>query len=148
MTPSRDAAFLNRVVNDATVFRGATLGILTDPVDMTPLLADERNLFLANEHGGFLLIDKGSGIYEIHTQFLPEGRGKSAIVAGRDAMKYMFSETPARALMTFCPLDNPQSAFLARACGMKRFKTVTELGVKGDMYTITKGDWSCLPSSR
>ncbi len=148
MMPSRDAAFLNRIVNDPSVFTGATMGLAREPVDMTPLVMDERNLFLANEHGGFLLIDKGDGIYEIHTQFLPEGRGKSAIVAGRDAMKYMFVETSAKALMTFCPLDNPQSMFLARACGMKKFKTVTELGVKGDMYTITKGEWQCLSQSR
>lgn len=144
MTPSRDAAFLNRVVNDPSVLPWVNLGLFPDGIDTKPLVENDRNLFLANEHGGFLLVDKGDGIYEIHTQFLPEGRGRSAIEAGREAMRYVFTQTAIQALMTFCPLNNPQAAFLAKACGMNRFKTVTQFGTEGDLYTITKGEWQCL----
>lgn len=143
---SRDVALLNRVVNDPSVFPYVSFGF-KGPFDMAPFVLDERNYFFANEHGGFLGLDKGNGIYEVHTQFLPAGRGKAAIRAAREAMTYMFTQTACHALMTFCPLDNPASAFLAKASGMTRFKTETELGVQGDTYTITRKEWQCQQQS-
>ena len=143
---SRDAELLNRVVNDPSVFPFVSLG-MEGPFDMSPLVNDERNLFFANEHGGFLLINKGDRIYDIHTQFLPEGRGRSAIRDGREAMTYMFTHTDCRALMTFCPLNNKPAATLARLVGMTRFKTEVALGVAGDTYSITREEWKCQQQS-
>ena len=143
---SRDVELLNRVINDPSVFPWVSLG-MQGPFDMAPLLADERNLFFANEHGGFLLISKDHGIYDIHTQFLPQGRGRAALRDGKEAMRHMFTQTLCKALMTFCPLENPPAATLARLVGMKRFKTEVQLGVAGDTYYITREEWLCQQQS-
>ncbi len=143
MKVSHDAEFLNRVVNHPNVLPYVNLGV-QGPLDITPLVMDEKNLFLANEYGGFLLIDQGDRVFEIHTQFLPEGRGRMALEAAREAMGYVFTETDCQMLMTFCPVDNRPSAFLARATGMSKVGKAYPLGKESDMYVITKGEWQCL----
>lgn len=139
---SRDAELLNRVMNDPSVFPWISLGH-KGPFDGAVLLENERNYFFANEYGGFLVLDTGDGVYEIHTQFLPEGRGRTAILGAHEGMAFMFTETPCIALKTFCPFNNPAATKLARVAGMKRCKTETLLGVEGDTYSITRKEWIC-----
>ncbi len=140
--PSLDAWFLNYVINDPSVFPWVSLGA-EGPLDMTAAVMDPKNLFLKNEYGGFLLIDKGDQVFEIHTQFLPEGRGRKARTAAREAMQYVFTRTLCQMLVTHCPLDNKPSAWLALSAGMKFVGKAYPLGVEADMYVITKDEWQC-----
>ncbi len=141
---SRDAWFLNYVLNDPSVFPWVSLGT-EGPLDITPVLDNPRNLFLKADHGGFLLIDKGEGVYEIHTQFLPAGRGRGARTAAREAMRYMFTQTDCKMLVTHCPVDNKASAWLALSAGMQKAGKAFPLGKESDMYIITKDEWLCPP---
>ena len=141
--PSRDAAFLNRVVNDPSVLPHVNLG-LTGQLDMTPLVEDQRNVFLANEWGGFLFIDKGEFVYEVHTQFLPEGRGKSAVRAARDAADYMFTMTDALRIDTYVQFDNPAAEWLSRATGFKKWGEVEYCGQPCNYYVLTLKNWARL----
>lgn len=142
---SRDAELLNRVMNDPSVFPWISLGH-KESVDCSMLLSDDRNYFFANEHGGFLVLDTGGGIYEIHTQFLPEGRGRPAILGAHEGMAFMFTQTSCVALKTFCPFNNRAATKLAKLAGMKRCNTETLWGVEGDTYVITRKEWLCLQS--
>ncbi len=147
MRLSRDAAFLNRIVNDPSVFPYVSLG-LPPPLDLSALVANERNYFFANEWGGFLVLDQGYGIFEIHSQFLPEGRGRQALAAGREAMAYMFTQTPCRALMTYCPAGNVGARALSRRVGMRSIGVKQFMNVPCEVYAISREEWLCLPQSR
>ena len=137
---SFDGEFLNRVVNDPAVLPYVSLG-LVETLDMRPFVADERNYFLANEWGGFLLLNEGDGVYDLHSQFLPQGRGIAVLQAAADAQRFMFTETDCMAVKTFCPQGNPAAKALARRGGFTKIGPVEILGIAGDMYILTRHDW-------
>lgn len=138
---SRDAQLLNRVVNDPSVFDDVSFG-LPGPLDCTPLLTD-GNYFFANEHGGFLLVAQGAGIYEAHTQFLPDGRGRKALLATKEVQEFMFTQTDCVEIRTDCPHGNEKAAVMAQWAGMRRVCIKELMGVPCDVYAITKEDWLC-----
>lgn len=146
MIESRDASWLNRVMNDPSVYPDISLGH-KDYFDATEVLKNPRNHFFANEYGGFLVMDKGDGVYEVHTQFLPGGRGKAARESAREAMEQMFLTTDCMALTTFCPSDNKKAINLALFAGMHKRQPETYFGVQGHMYSITVKEWLCQPQS-
>lgn len=137
---SRDAAFLNHVMNHESVKGDVSLGYKGD-LDASSLLSNPRNHFLATEFGGFLVLDNGNGVYEVHTQFLPGGRGKAAREAARESMEHMFLETDCMELITFCPTDNRKAINLAIYAGFTKRRQQTELGVSGHIYSITIKEW-------
>lgn len=145
MKLSRDAAFLNEVLNDPSVRPHVSLGI-EGALDITPLLAEEGNFFFSTEHGGFLVLDKGDGVYEVHSQFLPAGRGLAALRAAREAMEFMFTRTGCEVLMTYCPDGNRGAVGLSRAAGMARRDEVVMFGQRMDVYAITRKEWQCQQS--
>jgi hypothetical protein len=138
---STDAQLLNRVMNDPSVFPDISFGH-PGPFDGTPLLKD-GNYFFANEHGGFLLIWNGSGVYDVHTQFLPEGRGKRARLAALEVQRFMFTETDCVVIRTDCPHGNDKAVMLALWAGMRKTGTEEQLGVPCDVYAITREEWLC-----
>jgi len=74
----------------------------------------------AGEPAGFwLVIPKGAGVWEVHTNFLPEHRGAFALDAATLAIDLMFTATPAVTLTSFCPECLPESWFFARRNGFK-----------------------------
>ena len=137
---SRDYAFLNHVMNHESCKPDVGLGYKGD-LDAKTLLENPRNHFLATDFGGFLVVDMGDGTYEVHTQFLPGGRGKAAREAAREAMEHMFLETDCMKLVTFCPNENRKAINLALYAGMKKGSAHTELGVSGHIYSITVKEW-------
>ena len=69
-------------------------------LDMTDSIDNDRNVFLMGEHGGFIGVWSGPGVYEVHTLIRPEGRGRWAINAGREAIRTMQREHGATHLWT------------------------------------------------
>ena len=138
---STDAAFLNRVVNHPSVLPYVLCGF-KGPLDVTALVENPRNVFLANEFGGFLLIDRDDFVYELHTQFLPEGRGKSVIRAGNEMTTWMFTKTDALRIDTYVQPDNRAAAWAARICGFKKWGTVEINGSACCYYVLTLKDWA------
>ena len=100
---SFDAEFINSVINHPDVREGAEIkGI----ADVTSLVEDRDNVLLETKHGGFLLINKGLGIYELHSQFLPSGRGLHVVEAGLKAFHFMFLKTDCTRVITKASPDN------------------------------------------
>lgn len=100
---SFNAGFINSVINHPTVREGSEVN---GSADVSKIVEDERNYLLANEHGGFIAINTEPRVYEYHTQFLPEGRGLSAIEAGWESLAYMFNETDCEKIITQVNTNN------------------------------------------
>ena len=109
-----DAAFLNSVVNHPEVrpWLGGDA-----PIDLGPALSDARNVALVSDLGGFFMEHREPGLYEVHTQFLPEGRGRHALKCVWEAMRYMFVQTDCTRLLTRIPVGNHRTLAFAAAVG-------------------------------
>lgn len=125
-----DAAFLNHVVNDPDVrpWIGGE-GVL----DLGPTIANPENIVLVTEHGGWILIRHETGIYELHTAFLKEGRGAFYVAATREALRYVFSTTDAVELVTRVPEVNRGAALAARCAGFR------ERFMRSDAWFLPEG---------
>ena len=141
IAPSKDAEFLNRVVNHPSVLPYVSLGF-KGPLDMTALVEDPANVFLANEWGGFLLIAKPDFVYELHTQFLPEGRGKDAYQAGRDGCDYMFTRTDCLRIDTYIQKAHAATERYARVVGFRRWGETEINGHSCYYYVLTLKEWA------
>lgn len=108
-----DAEFFNDICNRPEVRPG--LGPGDDPLDLSALVTDPRNIALRAEHGGFILQPHGAGFYSVHTQFAAEGRGAHAIAAMRAGLDFMFTRTDAMRIFSHCPDNNPAALALARS---------------------------------
>lgn len=83
-------------------------------LDLTPVVANPDNYLLMGEGGGFLFVQQEPGIYEVHSQFLPEHRGENVITAARDAERYMFCRTDCIEIRSKVPAGNAGAAAFAR----------------------------------
>jgi len=93
------------------------------PIDVAPLVADPRNVLLMGQGGGVLFQCLEPGLYEAHTQFVPEARGKEAVAAVRDALRWMFTRSDAVEIVTKVPEGNAAALGLVRAIhGQKQFE--------------------------
>lgn len=119
------------------------------PLDLSPIVADLRNVLLMGEGGGLMFVQQSPGIYEVHTQFLPEARGENAVAVTQDALRYMFTRTDAVEILSKVPDCNKGAKGLVRAInGTKRFHRDnaweapdgTSCGV--DYYALTIQDWA------
>lgn len=88
-----------------------------------PLLAQGALGLLVRRRGepaGFwMLMPLGYGVYEVHTNLLPRVRGAAAYLAAQLAMEYLFVQTDALKLVSYCPSHRPQVLEFALRCGWK-----------------------------
>lgn len=105
---------INAVVNhqDVRPWVGGT-GLL----DLSQVVANQSNVLLMGDGGGFLLVQQEPSIYEVHSQFLPEARGESVVQAALDASRYMFTRTDCVEIRTKVPAGNVAAAALTRRMG-------------------------------
>jgi hypothetical protein len=87
------------------------------PIDMTPVVADLRNVLLMGQGGGLLFVNLDPGLYEVHTQFVPEARGPQALLAVLDALRWMFTRTDCMEIVTRVPDGNLAAAALVKKIG-------------------------------
>lgn len=136
VAPSRDAQFINAVVNDPSVrpFVGpADLGEL----DLSEAIARPEHLCLMGVYGGFLLAWSAPGVREVHTFILPSGRGAWARQARAEMVAYCAARGDTM-LWTKIPPDLPHVARFATEAGM-RF-TGMSVETFGVPYMIYKMD--------
>lgn len=137
---------LNAVVNhpDVRPWVGGGTGLL----DLSQVVADQRNILLMGEGGGFLFIQQEPGIYEVHSQFLPEHRGKNVIRAGHDAARYMFTRTDCIEIRSKVPDGNSAALGFARLMGWEyQFSRPKAWETGGDLvgvryYAKTISQWA------
>lgn len=148
-----DATFLNEVSNHPEVrpWLGGD-GVL----DLGALADNPDNVLLETDGGGWVLHPLLPGVYELHTMFLPEGRGRSYFAAAREALRWMFSATDALEIVTKCPDDNGPARMAASIAGFReRFHRDDAwkpgVGVSYQVFSID--DWfvrdkECLAAGR
>ncbi|MFP5328865.1 MAG: hypothetical protein ACLGHC_01840 [Alphaproteobacteria bacterium] len=135
-----DPTLLNEVVNHPDVRPFMAPG--DDPIDLAPLVSNPANFALVTEGGGFLLHCHEPGIYEVHSQFLPEHRFRT-----RDAMRagfdYMFTRTDCERVVTQVPDNNGPAASLAKAAGFRpMFRREKGLLGSTEYMGLSVEDWA------
>jgi hypothetical protein len=135
-----DAERFERVLRHPDVEPYVSLGVQIPP--MAPLVCDRANVCLMNEHGGFLCVKSGEGEYDIHTAFLPSGRGPHLVDLALEAREYLFWTIGARLLRTFVAKDNVPARRLALAAGFRDSCDATLFGTPGVIMTLER-NWVC-----
>lgn len=94
----RDGSFWRAVVDHPSV-EHVKMGL---PFDIEGLVAHQSVVPLASEHGGFIFcrLDGTGRVFELHTMFTPEGRGREVTGAAREAFARMFFDG-ARVITTY-----------------------------------------------
>ena len=116
-----DPTFLNEVVNHAEV-RPWLGQDRASRISMDALIANPDNVALVNDHGGFIYVMRALREYEVHTQFLPRGRGASAVTAAKASLRYMFDVMNAKLIVTDVPDDNSGAMRLALGVGFEHVR--------------------------
>ena len=109
-----DAVRINRVVNHPEVKRW--ISQTNDVIDLTPMVTNPRNILLMSDGGGTLFVNHAPALYELHTQFLPDGR-RLAFRFVREALRWMFLRSDAMELMTRVPIVNEAAVRFTEAFG-------------------------------
>lgn len=118
ITRETDASRLNKIVNDQSVFKWVSVpGV--EYLDASEIVANPNNVLLMGESGGVLYIGHGSGLYEAHSQYLPEARGSIALETTKKTISWMFENTDCTKIISAVPRGNFAAAALAKACGLK-----------------------------
>lgn len=118
------SVFLNPIIYDQ--MRDDSCPILGEDL-ATARIMDVPGFFLRVLMGGlsvgcFWLIKKGSG-YEAHTALLPPCRGRSAVVAARKAIQWVFEHTGASEITSYAWSDSPAVRWFCRAAGLSERDT-------------------------
>ena len=141
-----DAKHLNEIVNHPEVYpwvRGAVEG----PIDLGPWLDNDNVVALLGEYGGQIYQKRQAGLWEAHSQYLPEGRGEWALEATRQTLHWVFTRTDAVELVTRCPQGNFAAKALAKAIG-GTYELTNPSGwvmygrtIPADIYSLKIQDW-------
>lgn len=146
ITREFDATRINIVLNHADV-RPFVADMAEGYIDMSKQVANNNNVLLMGEHGGCFFYQIMDGLYEVHTQILPAGRGawtKGFLLAVRN---YIYTQTNAIEVLTRIPGGNKGARLAAESVGMKleftREDGVTFNGeiMPVDVYSERLQDW-------
>ncbi len=141
-----DAVAINRVLNDPEV-RPWVADLGEGVLDLSKAVANQQNVLLMGEHGGCMFYRMMDGMYEVHTQVLPSGRGqwvKDFLLAVRH---YMWTRTDAVEVMTRVPMGHEGAKRAAEYVGMKyEFSRPDNCKFRGevvgvDIYSVRIQDW-------
>ena len=113
-------SLLTRIANTPEIRKWLGGGEATDPVDLSPHIADPRNVTLVGDAGGFLCLNQGVGRYEVHTLFEPGTPSEQVIATMRASLDYIFTATDAVTLCTKVAWANPQAEILAKRAGFAK----------------------------
>ena len=113
-----DAAAVNAIVNHPAVLPYVSLPG-QDSLDVTDIVADQRNIVLACDGGALIGIQLEPCVYEVHSQFIPSARGRKAEEAVRQAVHLMFQHGDAMELLTKVPTSNAPAQGLAVRSGFR-----------------------------
>lgn len=114
---SLDPAPFNEIANHPEV--RPWLGGADGPLDLSAVVCNPSNVCFLSEVGGFIAHKLMDARYEVHSLFLPEGRGGLAIECAREGLAFMFCATDCTELVTKCPDGNGAALGLARLSGFQ-----------------------------
>jgi hypothetical protein len=137
---------LNAVLNHPDV-RPDVAEMGEGELDLTKAVENKNNVLLMGDFGGFFSVRIMPGVYEVHTQILPGGRGAWAFEAARVASHWMFTHTDAFEIVTRVPRGHMGAKALATSMGMRfEFTADTTRVFRGvptkiDVYSYRVQDW-------
>ncbi len=117
------------------------------------LLISNPEVFVLMPSDGvvFILHPWNSITLEVHTNIVPEKRGREAITETMKAMAWVFKNTGCLKIVTHVPFFNRQAKIFALKCKMKHEGVNRQSFLKDgilydqDILGITRKEWSCLP---
>ena len=124
------------IINHPEVLPGSSLG-LTDHFDPSPLFDNPLDVFLMDDIGGFMCFYEGDGVYDCHSFFLPEGRGKEALRVAKESIKYMFEVVKAQHLVGWTPVEKRDARMFSRMAGFKA------VGIEQHQYGLGEQFYEC-----
>lgn len=137
-----DPTFANEVANHPEIrpYLGGE-----GKLDLGPIVANPANILLeAPGRGVWLLQRTLPAVYELHTCFLPEARGREYFSIAKAALDYMFTTTEALEIITKCPDDNGGARMAASLMGFRerfRRENAWESGCGVSYQAFTVDDW-------
>jgi len=118
---SKDAGWFNSIVNHPSIYPYVCGELYPNSLDLSSLL-ESPDCFIHRDgdFGGFFFHKVAPGVYEVHTQFLPEGRGPRTVALAKASAEKLFKEVPGSvAITTKVPITNRVARKLAIATGFK-----------------------------
>ena len=116
---------LNAILNHPSVrpdVAPPSAGVL----DLSDGVANQNNVLLLGPNGGCLFVKLMYGIYEVHTQALPDGRGPEMRQVAEECVDWMFSRTDAFEVTTRVPEKHRLAEALALATGFRHEMTIPD----------------------
>lgn len=107
------ADYINEIANDPNV--NPHIGGEKD-MDLSDLLGE--SISFVTEGGAIIFTPVNAAVYQFHTMFVPEARGRHALKAARHSAFEMFTTTDAMELVTYTP-DEAKHARPPRTFGFK-----------------------------
>lgn len=104
-----DCARADWIINHPDVRPFVAFDTSIYPMSLEDIVQDTRHHLLMGDKGGFLFVQQEPEVYHLHTFFLPEGRGRYALLASHRAAEYMFFGTDCTEILTVSPDDVPHS---------------------------------------
>lgn len=141
-----DATDINRIFNHPAVRPFAVENDDQD-VDLSAVVANPVNVSLVGEHGAIVFLKYCEGIYEVHADALPEGRGAWMKEFTTHAIAYVFFATDAVEMITQVPEGNIASKALVTMMGGRPQFERPACRFRGKMvpatiYALSIQDWS------
>lgn len=137
---SLDAEHFERIANDPSVrsLLGGDGPIVLGPTEQTPngIVTDTQNFCFKTPNGAFLLWAIGAGRYDVHSLFLPDGRGVEAAQAMGEVAAYMFTHTDCLEGRTTVPAGNAAAGALALRGGFERRFKLEHMPWRNDGTTV------------
>lgn len=100
-----DPARVNAILNHSAVRPWIANG--DAPIDISTAVINTNNVLLMGEHGSCMFLFMQPGIYEVHSQVLPVGRGAWFAEFSRRCVIWMFTRTPCYEILTRVPQGHP-----------------------------------------
>lgn len=147
LTRTIDAQQINAILNHPSV-RPDVAEPKDGVLDLTAVAANPANIFLAGDHGGFVIFKYDAGIYEVHTAILPQGRGEWAKQASAECVNFMFTHTDCVDLITRVPQGHIAAKALTEMNGFRHEFTTPpdtmfrERLVPCHIYCLTIHEWA------
>lgn len=142
---SFDPAAINAILNHPVV--RPWVADAEGPIDISRQVTNRANVLLMGEYGGFFCFCLQPGVYEVHSQVLPAGRGKWMRAFAHAGACWMFTRTDAYEIVTRVPDGHIAAKALAMGAGMRHeFTRQKECLFRGELrdvhiYSFRVQDW-------
>lgn len=136
---------INAVINHPAVRPWIAPG--KETLDVTATVSNPDNVLLMGEHGGCMFYKIMPGIFEVHTQTLPTGRGQWTNALTETCAYWMFLKTDCYEILTRVPEGHVAAKTAALSRGMKYEFTrpkeclFRDKMVDVDIYSFRIQDW-------